>query len=220
MSRGGRAYDTGMPRADFSPIPDIAAGEHDALAHALATRGACRILGLPDAASTRALRDDLTRLADTGEIAPAATGRGAGRGLQPALRGDRTLWLDDPRCGAAAGDFLAALDGVRLALNQRLFLGLAEVEAHYARYAPGTGYARHRDRFRDDDARVLSLVAYLNDGWNEGDGGALRLHLDEGAIDLAPIGGTAVCFRSELEHEVLPTTRERLSIAAWFRRRV
>jgi SM-20-related protein len=208
-----------MPRTDFSPIPDIAAGDRDALADALAERGACRILGLPDAAATRGLRDDLRRLADAGELAPAATGRGAGRALQPSLRGDRTLWLDDPRCGDQARAFLAQLDALRIALNERLFLGLAEVEAHYARYAPGAGYARHRDRFRDSDARVVSLVAYLNDVWNDSDGGALRLHFDAGAIDIPPTGGTAVCFRSEIEHEVLPALRERSSIAAWFRRR-
>ena len=124
------------------------------------------------------------------------------------------------RRGAAAGAFLAMLDELRVAANRRLFLGLAEAEAHYARYAPGTGYARHRDRFRDSDARVLSLVAYLNDDWGGNDGGALRLHLADGAVDIAPLGATAVCFRSELEHEVLPAARERLSIAAWFRRRV
>jgi SM-20-related protein len=208
-----------MPRDALSPIPDIDAGDHDALADALATHGACRILGLPDATSSRALREDLLRLSGCGELAPAATGRGEGRALQPTLRGDRTLWLDDPRCGSAAGDFLSKLDALRLALNERLFLGLAEVEAHYARYAPGTGYARHRDRFRDSDARVISLVAYLNDDWSEVDGGALRLHFDAGAFDIPPHAGTAVCFRSELEHEVLPALRERLSIAAWFRRR-
>ncbi|GAA5006170.1 2OG-Fe(II) oxygenase [Pseudoluteimonas lycopersici] len=208
-----------MPCSDFSPIPDIATGDHDALADALATRGTCRILGLPDADSTHALREDLLRLTDAGELSPAATGRGEGRALQPTLRGDRTLWLDDARCGAATGAFLASLDALRVALNERLFLGLAEVEAHYARYAPGTGYARHRDRFRDSDARVISLVAYLNDDWNIDDGGALRLHLDGGAIDIPPLGGTAVCFRSEIEHEVLPAACERLSIAAWFRRR-
>ena len=209
-----------MLRNPLSPLPEAIAGDHDALADALAARGACRILGLPDADATRALRDDLLRLAASGELAPAATGRGAGRALQPALRGDRTLWLDDPRCGDAPSTFLATLDDIRIALNERLFLGLAEAEAHYARYAPGEGYARHRDRFRDDDARVLSLVAYLNDDWRESDGGDLRLHLDDGAVDVVPRGGTAVCFRSELEHEVLPAHRERLSIAAWLRRRM
>ena len=207
-----------MPRNAPSPLPEAVVCDHDALADALAARGACRVLGLPGADATRALRDDLLRLAASGELLPAATGRGAGRALQPALRGDRTLWLDDPRCGKVANTFLSTLDDVRIALNKRLFLGLAEAEAHYARYAPGEGYARHRDRFRDDDARVLSLVAYLNDDWRETDGGALRLHFDDGAIDIPPLGGTAVCFRSELEHEVLPATRERLGIAAWLRR--
>lgn len=208
-----------MPQADLSPLPDVLAGDDDAIADALAAHGACRILGFTDTTATDALRDDLFRLDRDGAMSPAATGRATGRALQPALRGDRTLWLDDPRCGAAAGAFLAQLERLRIALNERLFLGLAEVEAHYARYAPGAGYARHRDRFRDDDARVVSLVAYLNDGWNDADGGALRLHPDGGSIDVLPLGGSAVCFRSELEHEVLPALRERLSIAAWFRRR-
>jgi SM-20-related protein len=46
------------------------------------------------------------------------------------------------------------------ALKGALSLGIEEVEAHYACYAPGVDYARHVDRFRDDDARVISLVLY------------------------------------------------------------
>ena len=62
--------------------------------------------------------------------------------------------------------------------------------------------------------------AELDPGHNEADGGALRLHLPDGAVDVPPRGGTLVLFLSaEIEHEVLPTTRERLSIAGWFRRR-
>jgi len=91
---------------------------------------------------------------------------------------------------------------------------------HYALYPPGAGYARHRDRFRDDDARVLSCVAYLNDRWGPHDGGALRLHLDGGPRDVAPIGGTLVAFLADrVEHEVLPATRQRLAVAGWFRSR-
>jgi SM-20-related protein len=84
-------------------------------------------------------------------------------------------------------------------------------------YPIGAGYARHRDRFRDDDARVLSLACYLNPHWDAEDGGALRLHLDAGPVEILPQAGTGVCFLSELEHEVLPARRERHSIAAWFR---
>lgn len=166
-----------------------------------------------------ALRMEALALAAIGALQPAATGRGEGR-QRSAARGDSTLWLDDPRGGPAAARFLAALDALRLAFNRELLLGLAEVEAHYALYPPGAGYARHRDRFRDDDARVLSLVCYLNPDWPADAGGALRLHLPDGARDIVPRMGTTVLFLSdEIEHEVLPATQPRLSIAAWFRRR-
>lgn len=201
------------------PEVDAAAGAAPAaIADALAGDGACRIVGLFAPARLQALRSDLLRLRDVGALRAASVGRDATRVLRPNIRGDSTLWLHDPHCGDAARDFLDALDGLRDELNRRLYLGLQEVEAHYAAYPAGAGYARHRDRFHDDDARVLSWVTYLNDEWNEGDGGALRLHAEGDAIDVLPLAGTSVCFLSELEHEVLPATRERLSIAAWFRR--
>lgn len=199
-------------------LASAADDDPDAIARALHEHGACWLTGFPDPALTCALRDDLLRLRDEAALAPAGTGRAAAHALRPQLRGDRTLWLDDPRCGAPASAYLHALDALRLNLNRRLFLGLREVEAHYACYPPGTGYARHRDRFRDSDLRMVSLVSYLNADWDEADGGALRLHTAGGAVDVAPAGGSSVCFLSEFEHEVLPATRERLSIAAWFRR--
>ena len=42
--------------------------------------------------------------------------------------------------------------------------------------------------------------------------------IDTVDIDVVPDSGSIV-FLSELEHEVLPATRERFSIAAWMRRR-
>ncbi|HEU4430348.1 MAG TPA: 2OG-Fe(II) oxygenase [Myxococcota bacterium] len=109
-------------------------------------------------------------------------------------------------------------------LNRELFLGLVALEAHYACYGAGAGYARHVDRFRDDDTRAISLVLYLNDAWRDDDGGALRLFASddarEPALVVAPRGGTLVAMRSDtIAHEVLPALRERWSIAAWLRRR-
>jgi hypothetical protein len=100
-----------------------------------------------------------------------------------------------------------------VAVNRELGIGLWTFEGHYALYPPGAGYARHRDRFRDDDARVLSCVLYLNAGWRPDDGGALRLHFDDGgALDVAPDGGTLVAFLAEaFEHEVLPGRRPRVA---------
>ncbi|MGH8049397.1 MAG: 2OG-Fe(II) oxygenase [Methylococcales bacterium] len=152
-------------------------------------------------------------------LCPASIGHNDTKTLS-SLRGDSTLWLDDPRCGAAAKRFLAVLDVLRKELNESLMLGLESIEAHYSVYPTGAAYARHRDRFRDDDARILSLVCYLNIDWPDNAGGALRLHLPEGQHDIAPKIGTSVLFLSEeIEHEVMPATQTRYSIAAWFRQR-
>ena len=198
-------------------MPKVAATA-DAIASALRTHGACRIAGFPQDGDVIALRADLQRLQGDHALRAAQVGRGDGRALRIGVRGDATLWLDDLRCGDAARAYLQALAKLRAELNERLYLGLTGVEAHYAAYPPETGYARHRDRFRDSDARVVSVVSYLNDDWLDTDGGALRVHCDGGDVDVAPIGGSSVCFLSELEHEVLPARRERLSIAGWMTR--
>ena len=197
---------------DLHPTPDR-------IAQALREQGHTQTFDLFPQALLQALRFEALAHADARRLTPAATGRGDGK-QQTGLRGDATLWLDDPVCGEASREFLAALAGLRVELNRRLLLGMEDVEAHYAVYPPGAGYVRHRDRFRDDDARVLSLVCYLNPEWPEDAGGALRLHLPDGAIDVPPRMGTTVLFLSdEIEHEVMPATQPRLSIAAWFRRR-
>lgn len=195
---------------DFSREPAL-------LAEALRDRGLCWIVDWPGPASCDALRGELYQLQSSAALRPASIGRNDSRTLRGDIRADATCWLDDLRCGEPARAFLARMDEIRAMFNRHLYLGLADFEAHYAAYPSGGGYARHRDRFRDSDARVVSWVTYLNPDWGRDDGGALRLYTDSGCIELAPVGGS-ICFLSELEHEVLPARRERLSIAGWFRR--
>ncbi len=110
-----------------------------------------------------ALRAQALQRDDAGALRPAGVGRGAAHVMAESIRGDRIAWLDDATTNDAERAYLATMHALAQALNRDLMLGLASLEAHYAIYPPGAGYARHRDRFRDDDARVLSCILYLND---------------------------------------------------------
>ena len=153
------------------------------------------------------------------KLRPAAIGRGEIRRERSDIRGDHLLWLDQHALTQAQTLYWQRMDALRMGLNRALLLGLDELEAHYALYPPGACYAKHRDRFRDDDARVLSSVLYLNHDWRIEAGGQLRLYLPQSKhVDIYPTAGTLVLFLSaEFEHEVLPAARERLSVAGWFR---
>ena len=188
---------------------------------AVAAEGSAVIPEFLPAPLTVALAMAARRRAAAGEFQVARIGRGTGRVERGDIRGDRTLWLDDQVRTPAERALWQALERLRIGLNEATFLGLFAFEGHYALYPPGAFYRRHRDRFHDDDARVLSCVLYLNEAWTEADGGVLRIYLSGNkSRDVRPAGGTLVCFLADrFEHEVLPTRRERLSIAGWFRRR-
>ena len=175
-----------------------------------------------DDAACAALAAECLCLHAAEQMQPAAVGRAQGRRERSDIRGDRTHWFEPAAPTPAQVPYWRALDALRVELNRTLLLGLDELEAHYALYPPGARYARHRDRFRDDDARVLSSVLYLNAAWRQDNGGQLRLYLPQNThVDIYPDAGTLVLFLSaDFEHEVLPATRARLSIAGWFRRRV
>lgn len=168
-----------------------------------------------------ALRAQARSLDSSGRLANAATGRGHRRALRESIRGDRIAWLEPETANPAECAYLDTMEALRQTLNRALMLGLAELEVHYALYPAGAAYARHRDRFHDDDARVVSCILYLNDDWHAEHGGALRVQVeDDRAIDIQPAGGTFVAFMADgFEHEVLPSTRPRVALTGWFRRR-
>ncbi len=177
-----------------------------------------------DAADSALLAAECRVLHGAEQLSPAAVGRGNARSGQAHIRSDLTRWFNADALAPGQLAYWQRMQGLRVELNRSLLLGLEDLEAHYALYPAGARYARHRDRFRDDDARILSSVLYLNPGWGDEEGGALRLYLGAHAqnphVDIYPTSGTLVLFLSaEFEHEVLPATRERLSIAGWFRRR-
>lgn len=192
--------------------------DFQAAVNALATDGWCVQPGLMSAAQTRALASECAAMHDAKLLLPARTG--AGRTASN-LRGDSTHWFLNGAMSAPQQAFTDRIDTLRVALSRALMLGLVDCESHYAVYRPGAGYARHLDCLRDSDARVVSAVFYLNEAWQEADGGALRLYLADGSShDIYPHAGTLLLFLSaQFEHEVLPATRDRMSIASWMRQR-
>ncbi|MBV7549429.1 2OG-Fe(II) oxygenase [Pseudomonas sp. PDM26] len=169
---------------------------------------------------TQALAAECRKRAVEGELAPAAVGRGPSSEIREGIRGDHIQWID-PGQAEACDSYLRLMGSLREAINRGLFLGLEDFESHFAMYPPGAFYLKHVDRFRDDDRRMVSAVVYLNDGWLPEHGGQLRMYLDNDRVqDVQPIGGCLVVFLSaEVPHEVLPATRDRLSLTGWFRRR-
>jgi SM-20-related protein len=192
-------------------VSDVAGG---VLTEGLAVRdeflSAARVRGLIRCANLRRTR---------GEFDGACIG--AGQRLQRCenVRGDLICWLAGPLL-AAERAFMRDLEELRLNFNREAFLGLFDLEAHYAWYPPGAGYARHVDQLLGRDARVVSFIMYLNMAWRPGAGGELRVFDGDGYRDIAPAAGRLVCFlAADREHAVLPTRDDRLSITGWFRRR-
>jgi SM-20-related protein len=193
--------------------------EFDMATSALAGNGWCVVSNFLSQTQTQALSTECMTMHDAQLLTPARVGADHAATL---LRGDRTRWFLPEALSTPQQAFANRIEALRIALNRDLFLGLVDSESHYAVYRPGAGYARHLDCLRNNDSRVISAVFYLNEAWQDAEGGALRLYLgDQSYHDVFPRAGTLLLFLSaQFEHEVLPATRDRMSIACWMRQRV
>ena len=173
-------------------------------------------------AEVAALAACLRNRRETGQFRSAGVGNEQVT-VTVAVRGDEILWLDDATATPDEREFLRRIGEFVQYVNQTCYLGLRDYEFHYALYPVGTVYKRHLDRFRSDLRRKLSVICYLNTNWQESDGGQLALYLpekdgSERTVTITPVGGRLVCFDSgQLEHEVLPATRDRLSVTGWLK---
>lgn len=146
----------------------------------------------------------------------AGIGKNHGLQINEAIRGDYIHWLDKSTASLPAKVYLDRLQELIGYINRTLFLSLKDYEVHMTIYPIGSFYKRHLDQFKKDDHRKLSVICYLNNDWTAAHGGDLRMYLPGETLDFLPIAGRLVCFRSDqIEHEVLPATRERLSLTGW-----
>jgi SM-20-related protein len=132
------------------------------------------------------------------------------------IRGDYTYWLDKVRDGKELKIF-ETLDEVKSMINRFCFLSLSDYEFHLALYPNGSFYKKHLDQFKGRNNRMISMIIYLNENWQVGDGGELKIYpegKDEKVIE--PLENRCILFRSDvLYHEVLPTQKPRKSITGW-----
>ncbi|MCI0339268.1 MAG: 2OG-Fe(II) oxygenase [Acidobacteria bacterium] len=167
-----------------------------------------------------ALFNEAQQLWDTGHYKNAGIGRGSEYTVREDVRNDHIFWLNEQTPTDAQVRYWEVIEQLQLELNRELFLSLDSFEAHYAVYPPGAFYLKHTDRFTDSDERLISSTLYLNPDWDIKYGGQLRLYTAEECVDVLPMAGTCVLFRSDIFfHEVRPATQLRFSLTGWFRRR-
>jgi SM-20-related protein len=170
------------------------------------------------------LRSHLLWLYEEGKMKKAGIGTSFQFQVDASIRGDYILWIETHQPDSQTSALVERTQSLMQFFNRYFYLGLRDVEMHFAVYPAGAGYQRHTDQLQQNNHRILSMVLYLNENWQTGDGGQLRIFLPENEhldgvdhyLDVDPIGGRLVCFRSDLiEHEVMPTNRERMSITGW-----
>lgn len=138
-----------------------------------------------------------------------------------AIRGDKILWLEPNSKNIDEQKLFVKINALIAYLNLTCYLGIIGSEFHFSNYEKGRFYKRHRDSFQNKRGRIISVIIYLNDHWEAKDGGNLVvypfLNEIETAFTISPIAGRIVCFESEkLDHEVLETFANRISITGWF----
>lgn len=189
----------------------------DEIAAALATQGYIVLEQCLPMAMTYGLIAHLASVEST--LRQAGVGRNQDYQLNQTIRRDKIQWLEPDV--PVVSDFLLWMDALRIALNERLFLGLFDFESHFAIYEPGAFYHKHYDAFHGASGRKLSTVLYLNEAWDNTKGGELVLYDGTGdkvVESIEPICGRMVIFLSEeFPHEVRVAYAKRQSIAGWFR---
>lgn len=163
---------------------------------------------------------NIQRLKEAGSMNSSGIGNKLDFHENKEIRGDIINWISEQSNNPFELIYLTKIDRFIKYLNKTCYTSIKTIESHYASYEIKSFYKRHIDQFKNEKGRKFSMVLYLNKDWKEADGGMISLY-PEGAeqIDISPLGGRMVFFRSdEMEHEVHASfTRDRISIAGWLK---
>lgn len=162
------------------------------------------------------IRDYYEHLLKQDEFDPAGIGALDQHHVNKKIRGDEVYWLNR-RDDVALEEFFQIAEEIRLMLNRYCYLSLSGYEFHLAHYPAGSFYKRHLDQFQQRSNRLISSILYLNENWQPGDGGELKMFLPSGEKLIEPLGKRLVLFKSDaVEHEVMMTYKGRYSLTGWY----
>ena len=164
------------------------------------------------------LKENLHLLYAEKQLQQAGTGKDANFEQNKLFRSDIIYWLDRKHDNIHENSFFDLMDNFVAYLNASCYTGITSYEFHYTLYETGSFYKKHLDQFQNNDTRKYSIIMYLNDEWEEKDGGELCIHHKDSLQNIAPTNGKIVFFKSdELAHEVLVTNKPRMSITGWLK---
>jgi SM-20-related protein len=217
-------YPHGAGHAGVCSCAVTAPDPYLSIATTLGERGWCVSEHFLSGTQVSELREETLALWEEGGFRRAGIGRGERLQVRSSVRTDWVHWLEPGRVSTAQRACLDRIEALRVTLNRSLLLGLFEYEGHLALYPPGARYHRHLDQFLDIGTRTVSCALYLNHDWQATDGGQLRIYTDPDDPgyyeEVLPCGGTLVTFLSaRYLHEVMPASRERISLTGWLKRR-
>ena len=148
----------------------------------------------------------------------AGIGTGGELQVKDSVRGDFIYWLDREK-DTELIPFFELMDELIQKLKQYCYLSLTDSEFHIAKYPSGSHYNRHLDQFQERSNRQITVLIYLNENWEKGDGGELKIYRNNGDILVEPIAKRLLLFKSDsVEHEVLTTNVTRYSLTGWLLR--
>ena len=167
---------------------------------------------------TEELRIHLTSLIEDNKLRLAKIGNNSMVTIDTSIRKDAIYWLDRKHNNISENKFLDLIEEYVLHLNRTCFTGITSYEFHFAHFDKGSFYKKHLDQFQNNNLRQFSMICYLNENWEIGDGGELCAYFEDKKILIEPINGRSVFFKSDtIEHEVLVSNTDRLSVTGWFK---
>ena len=164
------------------------------------------------------LQQNIMQLQKDEMMTAAGIGNKEVKDVNQQMRSDKIYWLDKKHNNQFENDFLYHAEDFIERLNSTCYAGINAYEFHYAVYEEGSFYKRHKDQFKNNDSRKFSLITYLNNNWQQADGGQLQIYRNDTMQQIQPHAQSAVLFKSnETEHEVIKANRSRMSITGWLK---